>query len=281
MSSPDFSTRGPHNYPLRFAVRRAGPRGLKICGSDYKQPIHYLRKHDNRDGHNRIVLHGVAHKKDYDSNGTALVAVHKMQSLERRLVGHVVDHITHTDGLTQNRNFDVVVRGHKIPMLFTRKTINEARNGLKQDGFLKTLHNIQPTFRFNLGREQFEWRDATHYCTETRGIQDKGSAPLRTGQPRPKEKKFTRDGKGWILVRLTGIRGNPNTLGFTEKGDEIVLSFARDRWGYKTKIIFQWWNSGATGQLGADFAHVAAATGTAIWQDEVMEEAKKQAAKKK
>ncbi|KAL2261109.1 hypothetical protein VTK26DRAFT_4697 [Humicola hyalothermophila] len=277
----DFAKRGPHGYPLRFAVRKAGLRGLKIFGDDYKQPIHYVRKHDNRDGHNRIVLHSVAHKADYDSENTAMVSIHKRQSLGRRMAAALTD----LDNMIENKHFEVAVRGQRgqlqsIQMQYVRPQLRNVYNSVKSGtSMAEIVGSVQPAFRFALGREQFEWRRALSTCAEVRAIRKRGSPPVRAGDPRPPAKAITTIAKGWVLVRVTGRRGNANALGFTDRGEEIVASFARDRWGFRSKIYFHWWNSGATGELGRDFAHVAAATGTAIWHDEILEEKKKQRAR--
>lgn len=265
---------GPHGYPLHFSVRRAGRRGLKICGEDYKQGVHFLELFGGRN-ECRQVLHRSAHKKD---ESAPIVSVLKPRgSWAQR----------HVDILREPEHFKIDLH----------------RPGRPADRIDMNCHKAYPSifqmirsYRFqliipgnNTTMEVFEWRDARGArSAEVRSIRKKGLPPVKTGDVRPPHKKVGFITKGYVLVRLTGRRytGPPaqRPLGFTEQGEEIVASYAvpSTTWiGRPTKFFFQFWGAGARGELGEEFSHVAALTGSAIWQDEMLRDnaaAKKQQA---
>ncbi|EAQ90311.1 predicted protein [Chaetomium globosum CBS 148.51] len=127
--------------------------------------------------------------------------------------------------------------------------------------------------------ETFEWRRAPQACQETRGIRKRTLPPLETGDDRLPEEKFVYAPSGSVLVRLGEgsnrcAPGRDRPLGFTRAGEEIVASYTASR-DYRAWYYFQFWGSGATGELGEAFTHVAVMSGLAVYQDEEAERAKR------
>ncbi|KAL2017408.1 hypothetical protein VTK56DRAFT_2210 [Thermocarpiscus australiensis] len=260
-----LSQPGPHGYPMRFAMRKAGWKGLKVCGDDYKQPFRFVEMHKSRKGYLRQVLHKSAHKKDH---GPALVSIEKVRP-QKIGVGFVkVATIPHIED-----RFRIVLhtRSNQIIEMATHY-IEDLQDG----------HLFTPTaYRFTLatparnGFEVFEWRQANVAPEEIKGIRKKKLPRIKTGDKRPPQKFVTVGARGYLLVRLTGRRCNTaqkeaTPLGFTKYGEEIVASYADAQGSWRTRFFFQFWGSAARGELGEDFTHVAVATGSAIWQDEMI-----------
>lgn len=143
--------------------------------------------------------------------------------------------------------------------------------------------------------ETFVWRkqDWGSHCEEVRAIRKEDEPPVHTGDARPPQKEgihFSKPYSGWVLVRVGGPKrmaqpaqhegkGNPFPMGFAESGDEIVASYCEAQgWVATRKVIFQFWGSGVTGELGEDFTRVAALTGSVIWDDEERERQRRRAA---
>jgi hypothetical protein len=270
MSDSALSQPGPHGYPTRFAVRRAGHHGLKFCGADAKQPVRFIEKHDT--GSLRQVLHKSGHKKD---DSPRLVSVYKHRSFAQQHLAITIGPVTLRP--RQPQNFMVILHRN-----------NGNDQVLELNRVKATTWNQPETYRFQLATpanhagEAFEWRDARFTRPfETRGTRKASLPVIKTGDQRPPEKKMGIITRGYVLVRLGGQRGaagKGRPLGFTEQGEEIVASYAQRNttWIGQPKFFFQFWGSGAQGKLGEDFSHVAAATGSALWQDEMIQEKEKQ-----
>jgi hypothetical protein len=286
-----FLQPGPHGYPMRFAVRLAGPKGFKIYGADPGEPIHYIECHSRHQ-----VLHETGHKKD---KSPAQVSIHSnWPSWSIRPVDTDVPAFTitvHNNDTTTNPSQD-------------NANADNASNEANDDQTINLEHTrCRPvTFQFQLPIptstttdattdtttpppvETFEWRRAPHACHETRSIRKRTLPLTETGDERPPEERFVYAPSGSILVRLNSpnkrasltssvVTTTPGTgtdrdqnrqpVGFTNEGEEIVASYTNSR-DYRAWYYFQFWGSGATGELGEVFTRVAVMSGLAVWQDE-------------
>ncbi|KAK0666746.1 hypothetical protein QBC41DRAFT_146876 [Cercophora samala] len=264
--APALDLPGPHSLPNRFAVRNAG-RGLKITGSDYKAPIHYLSKHDSNRDTLRLELHASAHRTH---NSPALVSVHKRQ---HRKSGR--------NTTTQIGNFrwtSTSARGTENYQIILHRT-NANNECIDMPQTSRDVYQFR--MRINGREEVFEWVKGGAYTQELRTISRRESPVVITGMVRERAPRLAAGG-GYYLVRVTGRGveprgkgGQETPLGYDRQGREIVASWAYARgfgWG-KPVFFFQWWGSGATGELGQDFTRVAAATGAALYHEEALKRA--------
>ncbi|KAK4173867.1 hypothetical protein QBC36DRAFT_219745 [Triangularia setosa] len=268
--APALDAPGPNSLlPNRFAVRGAGARGLKITGSNYKQPIHYLSKHSSPRDPLRLSLHETAHRKD---NSPALVSVHKQQ--------HRKSGWTTTTQIGNVKFTSSPGRGvENYQIILHRKGGNNECIDMPQ-----TSHDVyQFRMRTNGREEVFEWIKGNAWTQELRAICKRESPAVKTGMQREKAGRVAMGG-GFILVRVTGMgvqprgkKGEDTPLGYDKQGREIVASWAYARgWGWGGPVFFfQWWGSGATGELGGDFTRVAAATGATLYHEEALKQAEK------
>ncbi|KAK4664589.1 uncharacterized protein QC763_512120 [Podospora pseudopauciseta] len=266
---PALDVPGPHSLPNRFAVRNAG-RGFKITGSNYKAPLHYLSKHSSTRDTLRLSLHTTSHKKD---NPPALVSVHKHQHRKSgwtatTQIGNVKWTSTPAQGA---ENYQIIL--HRTSA--HNETIDMPQ--ASQD-----IHQFR--MRINTRDEVFEWIKADALTQEIRTICRRENPIVSTGMTREKSPRMGAGG-GYYLVRVTGRgiqpkgkKGEETPLGYDQQGREIVASWAYARnfgWG-KPVFFFQWWGSGATGELGQDFTQVAAATGATFYHEEALKAAERQ-----
>lgn len=272
MSQPQespLSQPGPHGFPMRFAVRSAGPGGLKVCGDDYKQPVRFMRKRGSRSSQ-CIVLHEGAHKRD---KSAPLVTVEKKQALKGRVTVQAGP-VWLQSRPRGNRDFDLTL--HTRGNATTLKLVHQGR----RRRYRFALPGAGPAHGPSTEPEQFEWRRAPSHCYEVRGIRKKAKPTIRTGDPRPasKKNKIHTLAVGFVLVRLgarRGPAGDHRPLGYTEDGEEIVASYALAHRSWRANFFFQFWGSAAEGRLGEVFTNVAVATASAIWQDEKIEQERK------
>ncbi|KAK4195262.1 hypothetical protein QBC40DRAFT_289359 [Triangularia verruculosa] len=269
--APALDVPGPGSIlPNRFAVRTAGGSGLKITGSNYKQPIHFLSKHSSTRDSLRCSLHESAHKKD---NSPAMVSVHKHQ---QRNSGW-----TTTTTIGNVKLTSTPARGpDNYQIILHRKDGNNECIDMPQ-----TSHDVnQFRMRMNGREEVFEWVKGSAFTQELKTICKRESPAVKTGMPREKAGRVGMGG-GYILVRVTGRsvqprgkKGEDTPLGYDKSGREIVASWAYARgWGWGGPVFFfQWWGSGATGELGEDFTRVAATTGAALYHEEALKAAERQ-----
>jgi hypothetical protein len=260
---------------MRFAVRLAGPKGFKIYGADPGDPIHYIECHSRRQ-----VLHETGHKKD---KSPAQVSIHSnWPSWSIRPVD------------TDVPAFSITVHNNDNT---ARPSPDDASGEATADQTVNLEHTrCRPvTFKFELPIptsstdttttppvDTFEWRRAPHACHETRSIRKRTLPLTETGDERPPAERFVYAPSGSILVRLNspkkrppvsaaptapGTDRNRHPVGFTPDGEEIVASYTNSR-DYRAWYYFQFWGSGATGELGEVFARVAVMSGLAVWQDE-------------
>ncbi|KAK3983934.1 hypothetical protein QBC44DRAFT_278298 [Cladorrhinum sp. PSN332] len=260
---------GPHGLPMRFQTRKAGWNGIKICGEDVKAPIHFITMKSRK---TRQVLHETAHKKD---KSAPLVSVQKPHY--RSKFGSDKEDfkiVLHPAGSNGRRTHDETVE-------------MEYKSSKELSGKLIDFHH-RPTWEFCLRvgpqgqQEAFRWIKAEGACQELKTIYKVELPPVKTGMERAKSGRITRIVTGHILVRMNGrgLGSNPGgqkddrPLGFDKEGREIVASCARGGSGWigGKKMFFQFWGSGCTGELGEDFTRVAALTGSALWQDEILKE---------
>lgn len=310
LSRSPLAQPGPHGYPMRFAVRIAGLKGLKVYGDDPDQPIRFIEVHTRRH-----VLHASGHKKD---NSPALVSIKSnWPAWSFFPVGDQAAYTitVHSDGPKADPTDDGSSETDNNPPDASQPPPANTTTNDDEDAVTVPMEHTccRPvTFEFSLppgltdtGRtETFEWRRAPS-CHETRGIRKKTLPLLETGDERPPETTlqtwFAQPGS--VLVRVTGARWPPNgnnvdngriyataaaaasgdgegsqtpPLGFTRQGEEIVASWtlARD---CRPRYYFQFWGAGATGELGTVFTHVAVLTGNAVYLDEIATRAKAQA----
>ncbi|KAL2129899.1 hypothetical protein VTI74DRAFT_7158 [Chaetomium olivicolor] len=294
-SSPTtaLSQPGPHGYPIRFAVRQAGPNGLKMYENDPKQPIRYIERHSRR-----IILHESAHKKH---NSHALVTIHTSHFQPRSfflvnkhytITLHRVPPIAESSKDSNNANLDNANshgdadphnKSHSKDTFGLDKTIDMTYAGAGPGPGTFDFTFPVPTSSIDqepssMTPEVFEWRPASWNCHETRGIRKSTLPSIKTGDPRPPEEAFVLSPSGSILVRLQGKGCPPSAarpLGYTREGEEIVASYSMTR-DKKALMYFQFWGSGVTGELGEEFTHVAVLTGMAVWLDEVKERRKRE-----
>lgn len=282
-----LSQPGPHGYPVRFGVRLAGMKGFKIYGADPKQPFRYIEWHTRRQ-----VLHETAHKKD---KSPALVTVHENWP-SWSILPLDEDAAAFTITVHNKKTSDGPVDGDAETADNANDTNDQPSNNADSEAPDQTIDmdhtRCRPvTFQFTLPitapqpdgttttttLETFEWRRAPQACQETRGIRKKALPMMETGDERLPEERFIYSASGSVLVRLNGARcepGNDRPLGFTKQGEEIVASYTDSR-DYRAWYYFQFWGSGATGELGEVFTHVAVMSGLAVFQDEEEERGKR------
>ncbi|KAK4160831.1 hypothetical protein QBC43DRAFT_358896 [Cladorrhinum sp. PSN259] len=262
MSSSALAQPGPHGLPMRFQTRKAGWSGYKLCGEDVKAPLHYISM-KAKDRKTRQILQSTAHKKD---KSPPLVTIQKPNSQDFNIV-------LHATGSNGRRTQDETV--------WMEYKDSRELNGKYID------FKYKETWDFNMRvgpqgkQETFRWIKAEGACQELKTIY-KGELPIvKAGMAREKSGRITRLVSGHILVRMNGKRINiqqgqekERPLGFDKEGREIVASCARGGSGWigGTKMFFQFWGSGCTGELGEDFTRVAAMTGSALWQDLILKE---------
>jgi hypothetical protein len=271
-SKSPLSQPGPHGYSMRFGVRLAGMKGFKIYGADPKQPFRYIEWHTRRQ-----VLHESAHKKD---KSPAVVTVHEnwpswsILPLDEDAAAFT---ITVHSKTAENLNASSPDNGD------AEAVDNDEDKARDQTIDMDHTRCRPVTFQFNLPipttqadgttdttTETFEWRRAPQACQETRGIRKKTLPMMETGDERLPEERFVYSASGSVLVRLSGKRcapGKDRPLGYTKQGEEIVASYTNSR-DYRAWYYFQFWGSGATGELGEMFTHVAVMSGLAVFQDE-------------
>jgi hypothetical protein len=272
ISKSPLSHPGPHGYPMRFGVRLAGVKGFKIYGSDARQPFRYIEWHTRRQ-----VLHESGHKKD---KSPAIVTVHEnwpswsILPLDEDAAAFT---ITVHDRETGNLNTSSPDSGGD-------ETADNGEDQARDQTIDMDHTRCRPvTFQFHLPitttqadgttdttTETFEWRRAPQACQETRGIRKKTLPMMEAGDERLPEERFVYSASGSVLVRLGGKRcapGKDRPLGYTRQGEEIVASYSDSR-DYRAWYYFQFWGSGATGELGEGFTHVAVMSGLAVFQDE-------------
>lgn len=129
-------------------------------------------------------------------------------------------------------------------------------------------------------QEVFRWIKPQGACQELKTTYKPELPIVKAGMPRQKSGMITRLVRGYILVRMSGKmcdaqgQDDEKPLGFDKDGREIVASCARGGSGWigGAKMFFQFWGSGCTGELGEDFTRVAAITGAALWQDDILKE---------
>jgi hypothetical protein len=266
---------------MRFGVRLAGLKGFKIYGADPKQPCRYVELHTRRQ-----VLHESAHKKDKspavitvnenwpswslfpldDESATFTITVHNNNKPP-----------TGSPDDTGSGDGDVEAADQTIDMDHTRCRPVTFKFELAVP--TTQADDDSSTTPANTTLETFEWRRAPQACQETRGIRKKTLPVLETGDDRLPEEKYVYAPSGSVLVRLGsgGKRctpGRDRPLGFTRDGEEIVASYTSSR-DYRAWYYFQFWGSGATGELGETFTHVAVMSGMAVYQDEEGERARR------
>lgn len=263
--SPALAQPGPHGLPMRFVVRHAG-RGFKLCGEDAKAPLHHIAKHRAWfSKHEQLTLYTSGHKKD---KSPPLITI-KKGVLGSAPVGGKNSKIHIPNFESYNIELHTSNQQPVVEMKY------EGRKGLAKDKYAFTLVCA------NGRRETFRWYEADRLnCPEVRAIHKRDSPIVKTGMPKdPKKKRIGRMVAGSYLVRVTDgaphCPGDPTALlGWDEKGREIVASYARGGSGWigGTKMFFQFWGSGAAGQFGQDFTRVAAASGAALWREQIAEE---------
>ncbi|KAK4154803.1 hypothetical protein C8A00DRAFT_32398 [Chaetomidium leptoderma] len=277
-----LSQPGPHGYPMRFGVRLAGLKGFKIYGVDPKQPVRYIEWHTRRQ-----ILHESAHKKD---KSPALVSVHanwpswSIFPLDDDAAAFTLTvHNNKNNNNKKNKNDNNNKNKNNKNKTSTGPDDSSAEAA---DLTIDMDHTrCRPvTFQFELPVraadvvETFEWRRAPRASHETRGIRKKALPMMETGDERPPEEKFVYSPSGSVLVRLGGNKrcaaAKDRPLGFTRDGEEIVASYTDSR-DYRAWYYFQFWGSGATGELGETFTHVAVMSGLAVWNDEQEETARR------
>jgi hypothetical protein len=104
---------------------------------------------------------------------------------------------------------------------------------------------------------------------------------METGDKHLQEDKFVYWVSESILVRLGGrrcARGKDRPLGFTKDGEKIVASYIDSRDYYRSWYYFQFWGSGATGERGETFTHVAVMSDMAVSLDEEAQRARRKRA---
>ncbi|KAK0721190.1 hypothetical protein B0T21DRAFT_48742 [Apiosordaria backusii] len=274
--APALDIPGPHHLPNRFAVRTAGPSGLKITGSNYKAPLHFLSKHASPRSSLRCSLHSTAHKKD---NSPALVSVYKHQ--------HRKSGWTTTTQIGNVKFTSSPGRGwENYQIILHRKAGNDECIDMPQTS--NKTHQFR--MRVNGREEGFEWIKGDSWMQELRTICKREAPVVKTGMQREKTGRLVSMVMGWVLVRVTGRAVQPvgkdgegTPLGYDKQGREIVASwaFSRTRGFGGAVYFFQWWGSGATGELGEDFTRVAATTGATLYHEEVLRQAAEQRARNK
>jgi hypothetical protein len=295
---------------MRFGVRLAGLKGFKIYGSDPKQPCRYIELHTRRQ-----ILHESARKRDRspalitvnenwpswslfpldDESATFTITVHR--NLKRTSPDPDSNTGTEPESTTTEPAETETTEPEAEPASTEPQAANtEASETETADQAIDMDHTrCRPvTFQFTFPvpsqpadgsttpttttLETFEWRRAPQACQETRGIRKKTLPPLETGDDRLPEEKFVYAPSGSVLVRLSGgarcAPGRDRPLGFTRDGEEIVASYTASR-DYRAWYYFQFWGSGAMGELGEAFTHVAVMSGMAVYQDEEAERAKR------
>ncbi|KAK4225859.1 hypothetical protein QBC38DRAFT_481960 [Podospora fimiseda] len=271
MSSSALAQPGPHGLPMRFQTRNAGWSGMKICGEDVKQPIHFMTVKSRK---TRQILHETAHKKDKSAPLVTVQKPHYRSKYSSDKEDFKI--ILHPAGSNGRRTHDETIEmEHKSSRELNGKIID---------------FRYRPTWEFTLrvgpqGRQEvFRWIKPQGTCQELKTIYKSELSPVKTGMQRPQSGRITRIVSGYILVRMNGrgIRlgedkkeNEMRPLGYDKEGREIVASCARGGSGWigGRKMFFQFWGSGCTGELGEDFTRVAAVTGSALWQDEILKEA--------
>jgi hypothetical protein len=273
---------------MRFAVRLAGVKGLKIYGEDADKPVRFIEVHSRRQ-----ILHSSAHKKD---KSPALVSIQSnwpswsLYPLDDEATFTITVHRDNPEGIDTNDDAQPTT----IPMEHTRcrpVTYQFTLPGHLLNSNTRSTNTTITTeteaARTSTSGETFEWRRSPT-CTETRGIRKRTLPVLETGDERPPESPPIFDLPGAVLVRTTtkpttatattttdsnsSSHTGPNRpLGYTRQGEEIVASWmmARD---LKPRYYFQFWGAGATGELGPWFTHVAVLTGVAVYMDQISEE---------
>ncbi|KAJ4289967.1 hypothetical protein N0V88_006768 [Collariella sp. IMI 366227] len=121
-STPVISQPGPYGYPTRFAVRCAGPKGLKLYWNDPKQPIRYIERHSRR-----LILRESAHKRD---NSQALVTIH-------------TSHFKPRSFYLINKNFTVILHDDSAPA--GDNTIDQTETSLSPDSNTITSGEANPS----------------------------------------------------------------------------------------------------------------------------------------
>ncbi|AEO68488.1 uncharacterized protein THITE_2025869, partial [Thermothielavioides terrestris NRRL 8126] len=294
LSSP-LSQPGPHGYPMRFAVRIAGLKGLKVYGDDAQQPIRFIEVHTRRQ-----VLHASGHKKD---NSPALVSIQanwptwSLLPIGDKPAFTITIHNSNNnqdpaDGDEASSTDLTIPMEHtccrpvtyrfSLPAISTTTDNNSSTASTPDPGPDDANPDPSPEEAEAEAEEIFEWRRAPA-CHETRGIRKKTLPALETGDERPPETALHTllAQPGAVLVRLTGARWPPQTatparrpLGFTKQGEEIVASWTEAR-DCLPRYYFQFWGAGAAGALGETFTHVAVLTGAATYLDAIAERARR------
>jgi hypothetical protein len=256
MSAPlarEFSNPGPHGWPARWSVNRPSfftQTCLKICVDlDHKDKIHYLSFHPN---YVSMDLHSGPSKKR--AKKTAKKA--KKKGLPNpEVIGMARGEIE----ITLPGNPDMVKLAH-LPFEHIE---------------------WQPRCAFSVntsyGMENFEWRK----INTLEGFAVSDPKIHYAGQYKAEIKEgWLAKGYDYHLVCLnTNRRGDPNTLGFTDKGVndqdmniglEIVAT-----WTTRTQkfvgcrfFTFQFWNGGLRGDFGEAFTRVAILSACGLWDKE-------------
>ncbi|KAM7184922.1 hypothetical protein V8F20_012014 [Naviculisporaceae sp. PSN 640] len=269
--SPALLERGPYGFPARWILYKRSSSTLKI-GITKDEPLHYIERHSSSWGSSKNpwqVLHASAHKGD-DSPG--LVAIYKPKK----------------SMFSTPRDFLINFPNGKLPDIEMRRVDASTMKKLTSPSCYEFAMPVQG------GRvETFMWKkqDWGSHCEEVRAIRKEDEPPVHTGDARPPLKEgihFSKPYTGWVLIRVGGPKrlalrpgvqhegkGNPFPMGFAENGDEIVASYCEAQgWVNTRKIIFQFWGSGVTGELGEDFTRVASLSACVLWDDEEREREK-------
>jgi hypothetical protein len=210
---------------MRFAVRIAGLKGLKVYGDDAQQPIRFIEVHTRRQ-----VLHASGHKKD---NSPALVSIQanwptwSLLPIGDKPAFTITIHNSNNnqdpaDGDEASSTDLTIPMEHtccrpvtyrfSLPAISTTTDNNSSTASTPDPGPDDANPDPSPEEAEAEAEEIFEWRRAPA-CHETRGIRKKTLPALETGDRRPPETALHTllAQPGAVLVRLTGARWPPQT----------------------------------------------------------------------